>query len=114
MKKSVIFLCVLMPVLLVAQVSSWEGKGISPKGTLFCLNIFVNVIYDIHPEYNQTFTDSTYWAPVTDVALEGINNTSIPKYLLDWMDTMYFRMEPALVFMEKRHLIVCELLEISS
>lgn len=90
MKKISILLCVLMPVLLVAQVSSWEGKGISPKGTLFCLNIFVNVIYDIHPEYNQNFVDSTYWAPVTEVALEGINNTSIPKYLLDWMDTMYF------------------------
>lgn len=83
MKKISILLCVLMPVLLVAQVSSWEGKGISPKGTLFCLNIFVNVIYDIHPEYNQNFVDSTYWAPVTEVALEGINNTSIPKYLLD-------------------------------
>ena len=89
MKKSVVLLCILMPVLLVAQVSSWEGKGISPKGTLFCLNIFVNVIYDIHPEYNQNFVDSTYWAPVTEVTLEGINNTSIPKYLLDWMDTMY-------------------------
>ena len=53
------------------------------------MNIFINIIYDVHPEYNDPFSDSTYWPLVNDPSLEGVNNTAIPTYLLNWMDTVY-------------------------
>ncbi|MCR4858280.1 MAG: T9SS type A sorting domain-containing protein [Bacteroidales bacterium] len=53
------------------------------------MNIFINIIYDVHPEYNDLYPDTTYWPPVTNPSQEGVNNTAIPTYLLDWMDTVY-------------------------
>lgn len=89
MKKTLLLLLLTFPVFLFGQEHSWDGKKIAPNAKIRCLNIFVNIIYDIHPEYNESFSDNTYWPSVTDPALEGVNNTAIPKYLLDWMDTVY-------------------------
>jgi len=91
MKKVIFILHFLIPLFVFGQSQrhSWEGNGISPHAKVGCLNIFVNIIYDVHHEYNDFFRDTTYWAPVSDPALEGVNNTAIPKYLLDWMDTAY-------------------------
>lgn len=89
MKKTLSLFLLTLPLLLLGQEHSWDGKKIAPYARIRCLNIFVNIIYDVHPEYNESFSDTTYWPPVTDPALEGVNNTAIPKYLLDWMDTVY-------------------------
>lgn len=89
MKKTLSLFLLTLPLLLLGQGHSWDGKKIAPYARIRCLNIFVNIIYDVHPEYNESFSDTTYWPPVTDPALEGVNNTALPKYLLDWMDTVY-------------------------
>ena len=89
MKKILLLFLLTFPILLFGQYHSWDGRRIAPNAKVRCLNIFVNIIYDIHLEYNDPFTDTTYWPPVTIPELEGINNTAIPKYLLDWMDTVY-------------------------
>ena len=87
--KKLLFFLLTFPVFLFGQEHSWNGDKIAPNAKIRCLNIFVNIIYDQHPEYNGSFSDTTYWPPVTNPSLEGINNTAIPKYLLDWMDTVY-------------------------
>ena len=91
MRKIIYILQFLIPLFVFGQSQrySWEGNGVSPNAKVGCLNIFVNIIYDVHPEYNDHFPDTTYWPPVSNPALEGVNNTAIPKYLLDWMDTAY-------------------------
>ena len=89
MKKTIIFLLSITPVLLFGQAHSWDGKGIKPNGKAHYINVFVNIIYDVHPDTNNTYNNTTYWPPVTDPAMEGINTTAIPTYLLDWMDTVY-------------------------
>jgi hypothetical protein len=71
------------------QHHSWDGWVTKPNGKYHYLNIFVNVIYDVHPEYNDQFSNPTFWPPVTDPSLEGINTAAIPIYLLDFMDTVY-------------------------
>ena len=89
MKRLVVFISLLWPLLLFSQRYSWEGVGTSSNEKVHYLNIFVNIIYDEHPEYNEQFSDCTYWPPVTDTTLEGINTAAIPTYLLNWMDTVY-------------------------
>ena len=89
MKRLAIYICLFWPLLLFSQSYSWQGNGISSNEKLHYLNIFVNIIYDEHPEYNEQFSDTTYWPPVTDTTLEGINTAAIPTYLLNWMDTVY-------------------------
>jgi len=67
---------------------SWDGNGIIPNSKLMILNIFVNVIYDEHPDTNKV--DTTFWPEVTDTLKEGVNVTgTLPTYLLDFMDTVY-------------------------
>jgi hypothetical protein len=88
MKRFLFFLCLLFPLVIHAQHHSWDGKGLSPMAKMRCLNIFVNIIYDIDTTVN-VFEDSTYWPRINDTTLEGINNAAIPTYLLDWMDTVY-------------------------
>ncbi|MDY6326163.1 MAG: hypothetical protein SPL47_02475, partial [Bacteroidales bacterium] len=89
MKKLVLPLLFLLPVCVFSQSHSWDGNGLASNARLRCLNIFVNIIYDVHPECNDRFQNEQYWPPVSDPALEGINNAAIPTYLLDWMDTVY-------------------------
>lgn len=89
MKKTLLLLLWAFPALLFGQAHSWDGKRIASNAQIRCLNIFVNIIYDLHPEYNESFSDDTYWPPVMNPDLEGVNNTALPKYLLDWMDTVY-------------------------
>ena len=94
MKNRLIFLFAALSLLFSVSVSqaqshSWDGKGINPHSKVHCLNIFVNIIYDIHLEYNDTLSNYVFWPPVTNPTLEGINNTAIPTHLLEWMDTVY-------------------------
>ena len=69
---------------LFSQRNSWDGWIINPTSHFNCLNIFINVIYDVTP--NTNFPTNGVWLPSTT---EGINNESIPSYLLDYMDTIY-------------------------
>ena len=95
MKKIILFFVIIFPDFLGAQCHSWDGKGLSPHSSIRCLNIFINVIYDIHPEANNSFTDTLYWPPVNDPHKKGINNYAVPNYLLDWMDTVYLLGAPS-------------------
>ena len=73
-----------------AQHHSWDGKGISPNSHFRALNIYVNIIYDSHPDTNNIFNNTTFWGPVTDTTLEGVNVPgTIPTYLLSLFDTAY-------------------------
>ena len=89
--KKVIFLMLVLCAFVSGKAQirhSWDGKGINPHSQLHCLNIFINIIYDVHPDTNK-FTNSNFWPMVTDTLMEGVNNTAIPTYLLEWMDTVY-------------------------
>ena len=90
MRKSMLAALLCVPFIVFGQSHSWDGKGIHPKEKLHYLNIFVNIIYDMHPNANNTFNNpNMYWPTITDPSLEGINTAAIPTYLLDWMDTVY-------------------------
>ncbi len=89
MKKVLLFLVCFVPIFLFSQSRSWEGRGIRSDEKIHYLNIFVNIIYDVHPECNDQFQNSQFWPSISDPALEGINNAAVPTYLLDWMDTVY-------------------------
>lgn len=86
MGKRIFSLFVLIfPFISIAQVNSWDGYTLSPYTKGRVLNIFINVIYDVHPD--TVYCPSTiYWPTATR---EGINNDAIPSYLLDFMDTAY-------------------------
>lgn len=93
MRKWVIIIALLFPFLLCAQrdlINSWGGSGLAPNSHIRTLNIYVNVIYDVHPDTNSPFLDTTYWGPVIDTLMEGINVAgTIPTYLLSLFDTAY-------------------------
>ena len=81
-----------VPFLAFGQYHSWDGApaGIKPNEKLRYLNIFVNIIYDVHPDINNNFDNpNMYWPTITNPDSEGINTAAIPTYLLDWMDTVY-------------------------
>ena len=87
---SILFFSLLLSVR--AQSHSWDGPvhGISPNAHFRTLNIYVNIIYDEHPDTNNMFTNTTYWGTVTDTLMEGINvSGTIPTYLLSLFDTAY-------------------------
>lgn len=81
-----------MPITVFAQSNSWDGKGISHNNQFRALNIFVNIIYDVH--FDTNYVEGTdYWQRLTinDTLLEGVNvESTIPSYLLDFMDTTYY------------------------
>ena len=90
MKKTLLLFVLTFPIFLFGQKHSWDGWGINPNEKLRYLNIFINIIYDVHPDTNNIYNNpDTYWPKVTDTILEGINTAAIPTYLLDWMDTVY-------------------------
>lgn len=93
MKRILLFVLTVLPFIAIAQYCSWNGAysaGISPNSKIRCLNIFVNIIYDVHPDTNNNFNNpDVYWPTITDPNLEGINTAAIPTYLLDWMDTVF-------------------------
>lgn len=60
MKKSILILFLVFPIFCFGQRHSWDGKGIAPNAKVRCLNIFVNVIYDIHPDYNSSFSNNPF------------------------------------------------------
>ena len=86
MKKLVFFNILLLPILLFAQSNSWDGQGIKPNSKFRALNIFVNVIYDVNPNYNANFPSTGAWPQAYN---EGVNSEAIPNYLLGFMDTIY-------------------------
>ncbi|MBR2771226.1 MAG: hypothetical protein IKD78_04350, partial [Bacteroidales bacterium] len=92
MKNNILLVLLASPFLLFAQVHSWDGfpAGIKPNEKLHYLNIFVNIIYDVHLDINNNFDNpNMYWPTITNPDSEGINTEAIPTYLLDWMDTVY-------------------------
>ena len=91
MKTKLFFLiCLLLPIVGTAQeiFRSWDGAEISPNGKIRALNIFINVIYDVHPDTNR-LDDMGIWDEITDTLLEGVNTAEIPSYLSIMMDTHY-------------------------
>ena len=73
-----------------AQKHSWDGNGISSDAHFRVLNIYVNIIYDTHPDTNNMFTDTIFWRPLPDTTQEGVNAPgTIPTYLLSLFDTSY-------------------------
>jgi len=80
------------------QCNSWDGPpiGINPNSKIRTLNIFINVIYDVNPQYAQGDSkkhiyNGNYvnWANVTNPNDEGVNNVAIPTNLTWFMDTVY-------------------------
>lgn len=69
-----------------SQYNSWDGRGINPTSHFNCLNIFINIIYDISDPNNSNFPTSIAWR--ADTINEGINKCQ-PTYLLNYMDTIY-------------------------
>ena len=49
MKKYLLLFFLVIPLLSFSQsYHSWDGNGISPNSKFRVLNIFINVIYDVH------------------------------------------------------------------
>ena len=90
MKKSILIILLYVPFIVLGQCHSWDGKSIKPNEKIRYLNIFVNIIYDVHLDINNNFDNpNMYWPTITNPDSEGINTAAIPTYLLDWMDTVY-------------------------
>ena len=92
--KKLLSILLFLPLAMSAQkpeavLRSWSGNGLEPDAKVRTLNIFINIIYDRHPDWNPFPENSGVW----DNALhEGINNEAIPSYLSDatFMDTGYY------------------------
>lgn len=80
----------LFPGIVLSQQTtySWGGCGLRSNQHCRVLNLFINVIYDVHPDTNDVFTLND-WPKVADPNLEGVNNAGLPTYLLGLMDTAY-------------------------
>ena len=90
MRKSILIILLYVPSIVFGQCHSWDGKRIKPNEKLHYLNIFVNIIYDVHFGINDNFDNpNLFWPTITDPDSEGVNTAAIPTYLLDWMDTVY-------------------------
>ena len=89
MKKHLLLFFLAIPLLSFSQsYHSWDGNGISPNSKFRVLNIFINVIYDVHQDTN--IVESDFWPRVTDTLQEGVNvSGTIPNHLLNFMDTAY-------------------------
>ena len=76
-----------MQIALFGQNShSWDGNGISPNSKFRALSVFINVIFDVNPNFYDSVPPSQYWG---QASVEGVNNQAIPTYLLDFVDTVY-------------------------
>ncbi len=76
----------LILIILGGPIHCLYSQPIAPNSKFRALNIFINVIYDVHPEYNSYYPDNENWGEATH---EGVNNEAIPNYLLDLLDTVY-------------------------
>ncbi|MCR5190950.1 MAG: hypothetical protein K6C07_06065, partial [Bacteroidales bacterium] len=76
------------PVPTTTEVHSWDGCELKPNAKIRTLNLFINIIYDVHPDTNPCRKDTTVWK---NAFHECINNEAIPSYLLDtsFMNTVY-------------------------
>ncbi|MBO7465131.1 MAG: hypothetical protein J6T56_04680, partial [Bacteroidales bacterium] len=88
MKRLFLILFCLPLCLQAEECHSWDGCGLKPNAKIRTLNLFINIIYDVHPERNPCPDNNGSWNNATN---EGINNEAIPSYLLDttFMNTVY-------------------------
>ena len=85
--KIILSLLVIMQITLFGQIRhSWDGYGISPNSKFRALSVFINVIFDVNPNFYDSVPPSQYWG---QASVEGVNNEAIPTYLLDFVDTAY-------------------------
>ncbi|MBO7623807.1 MAG: hypothetical protein J6S82_00675 [Bacteroidales bacterium] len=91
--KKLLFLLCLLPCCLSAQrpepvCHSWDGDGMKPDAKIRTLNLFINIIYDVHPEQEPFSEDNGIWDRARQ---EGLNNEAIPSYLSDttFLNTVY-------------------------
>ena len=63
--------------------SSWDGLYFQSNGTYKILNIFVNIEYDLTPQFDPLPGPNSIWSP----AMAPSINQNLPTYLLDMMDT---------------------------
>ena len=68
-----------------AQYKSEDGDGLSPRGTIRTLNIFINIIYDFNPALNPYPNNDAFWPYDT---IEGVTTIG-PTYFTDWLDVNY-------------------------
>ena len=82
MKKIFTICLVFFNVVSFAQKQSWNGNGLKPNAKVRTLNLFINIIYDVHPNWDpcRTDSDTLYWG---SASVEGINIAPIPIYLTD-------------------------------
>ena len=86
--KKIFILLILNSLLLSISsqiINTWDYCYIKSYAKFRTLNIFINVIYDVNPQYN-TYPSNDLWGEAYN---EGVNNESIPPYLLDLLDTTF-------------------------
>lgn len=82
-----LFMLALWPQLFFAQAHSWDGCGMPTRGEYRILNLCINIIYDVHPEKDPCRNEAVVrWPAATR---EGVNNSALPDFLLQFMDTAY-------------------------
>ena len=91
--KKLLFILMFLPLVIQAQkpeavLRSWNGNGLEPDAKVRTLNIFINIIYDRHPDWNPFPENNGVW---DNAQHEGVNNEAIPSYLSDttFMNTIY-------------------------
>ncbi|MBR6920057.1 MAG: hypothetical protein IKN37_07080 [Bacteroidales bacterium] len=91
--KKLLSILLFLPLAMSAQkpeavLRSWSGNGLEPDAKVRTLNIFINVIYDRHSDWNPFPENNGVW---NNAQHEGINNEAIPSYLSDttFMNTVY-------------------------
>ncbi len=86
MKKLLLLLFVVPSIIFAQSINSWDGvkNGFYSTSHVKTLNIFINIIYDVHPDSNVCKNDTLYWG---NAYHEGINNEAIPTYSL--IDNIY-------------------------
>ncbi len=86
MKKLLLLLFVVPSIVFAQSINSWDGikTGVNSTAHIKTLNIFINVIYDVHPDSNACKNDTIYWG---NAYHEGVNNEAIPAYSI--IDNIY-------------------------
>ncbi len=92
MSKKNIFITIIYLFVVIsfcqAQLDSRKGYFFPTQGEYRLLNIFINIIYDVHPDedpFDNKKEDDIVWGKAES---EGINK-NIPKYLTDYLDVNY-------------------------
>ena len=86
-KRLLVLIVAICPLLATAQSHSWDGRNIPSRGKFRILNILINIIYDVHPEKDPCRNEEVIRWP--EATKEGVNSSSVPNFLLQFMDTSY-------------------------